>query len=39
MKLVTVKNLNNYHDEKFLYSVKFNNEDKAVINYFDAFAL
>ena len=38
MKLVNVTNLDSYPDEKFMYAVKFNNDDKRVINYFDAFA-
>lgn len=38
MKLVQIKNLNNYPDKRFLYAIKFNNDDKRVINHFDAFA-
>ena len=38
MRLVTVKNLTDYYDERYAYSVKFNNEDKAVSKHFDSFA-
>lgn len=38
MKLVKFKTLTDYPDKKFLYAIKFNNEDKSVIKYFDAFA-